>query len=170
MDAQTRARFEDVWSLSDALVDRVSRLGVVLNAAVSSFGVSLPQARALTTLFDSGPLKVTQLACRQHVTQPTMTALVSGMERQGLAERRGDHGDGRVVLVAITPAGKEVVRALRRVHQGTLAIHINWLTAEQVAALERAMPALEVLIERIEQAGDLAPTLASSAASQGSPR
>jgi DNA-binding MarR family transcriptional regulator len=161
---------EDASSLSDALVDRVSRLSTVLNAAVLSFGVSLPQARALTTLSESGPLKVTELAYRQQVTQPTMTALVSGMERQGWVVRRSDHGDGRVVMVVATSAGEEVVRALRRVHQGTLARHLDRLTAEEVGALEAAMPALEALIGRIEQTGDLALALASSAGPGGPPR
>lgn len=161
---------EDASWLSDSLVDRVNRLSTVLNAAVVSFGVSLPQARALTTLAESGPLKVTELAYRQQVTQPTMTALVSGMERQGWVERRSDDGDGRVVLVVATSAGEEVVRSLRRVHQGTVARYLDRLTAEQVAALEAAMPALEALVGRIEQAGDPALTLASSAGPGGPAR
>ena len=69
--------------------------------------LSLTAVSTLAALDQTGPRRLTDLAVNEQVTQPSMTALVTQLEDLGLAERRRDPGDGRVVLVAITRAGKQ---------------------------------------------------------------
>jgi DNA-binding MarR family transcriptional regulator len=149
-----------MWLLSEELIDKISRLSVLLQTAVLQFGVSLAQARAMTTVFDEGPQRITDLACRQRVTQPTMTALVSGMERQGWIRREADGSDRRVVFVVLTPAGEDVIRTLRSARQSTLARYVMRLTAAERAGLAAAIPALDALIDRLQEGAG--PALASS--------
>src|SRR5580700_9903097 len=64
--------------------------------------LSLTSLSTLSTLERAGPRRITDLAVVEGVTQPSMTALVRVLERDGLVARRGDPGDGRVALVAAT--------------------------------------------------------------------
>jgi DNA-binding MarR family transcriptional regulator len=109
--------------------------------------ISLTAAATLATLERTGPRRVTDLAASEGVAQPSMTALVTGLERSGLVERRRGSGDGdlRVVLVSLTPAGKNYLRSRRRAGAEALAGLIEKLTATEVASLVAAVPALDTL-------------------------
>jgi DNA-binding MarR family transcriptional regulator len=109
--------------------------------------ISLTAASTLSTLDRTGPRRLTDLAVIEGVTQPSMSVLVTGLEQAGLAERRPDPADRRVVLVAATAAGTQYLRARRRAGAGTFADLIDKLPADQVAALAAAVPALNRLRE-----------------------
>src|SRR5258708_32845999 len=76
--------------------------------------MSLTSLSTLAPLDRSGPRRVTDLAFIERVAQPSMTALVSTLERSGLVERRDDPADKRVALGALPPAGAELLRPRRR--------------------------------------------------------
>jgi len=73
--------------------------------------------------------------------------VVSQLENLGLAERRADPGDLRVVLVAITRAGRLQLRAMRRTGASAFTTLIDKLTEQEVAAVSSALPALRHLLE-----------------------
>jgi DNA-binding MarR family transcriptional regulator len=93
----------------------------------------------------TGSRRITDLAAIEEVTQPSMTALVRVLERDGMVERRGDPSDGRVALVAVTKAGSDFVRARRRTGAEGFAQLIDNLSDEDAATLAAAIPALEHL-------------------------
>ncbi len=62
--------------------------------------------------FAQAPLPTTVLAHRTGTSAPTMTGIVDRLEKQGLVERIRDGDDRRVVQVAITAAGADVVTVL----------------------------------------------------------
>jgi DNA-binding MarR family transcriptional regulator len=105
-------------------------------------GLGLTAASTLVTLERTGPRRLTDLAVSEEVTQPSMTVLVTQLEGLGLAERRRDPADARVVLVAITEAGRERLRELRRVGAEALAELIGKLDEPEARALDAALPAL----------------------------
>src|SRR5580658_1551047 len=76
--------------------------------------MSLTSLSTLATLELTGPRRITDLARCEGVTQPSMTALVTTLERSGLVKRRGDPSDGRVALVALTSEGTDYVQARRQ--------------------------------------------------------
>ena len=80
--------------------------------------LGLTAASTLVTLERTGARRLTDLAVNEDVTQPSMTALVTQLEKLGLAERRRDPADARVVLVAITRAGRQHLRGMRRAGVG----------------------------------------------------
>jgi DNA-binding MarR family transcriptional regulator len=110
-------------------------------------GLGLTAASTLVTLERTGPRRLTDLAVSEEVTQPSMTVLVTQLEGLGLAERRRDPADARVVLVAITDAGCERLRAMRRVGAEALAELIEKLDEPEAQALDAALPALLRLTE-----------------------
>jgi|SRR5882724_10872947 len=104
--------------------------------------LSLTAASTLATLERRGPCRLTDLAEIEGVAQPSMTTLVSGLERSELAERRPSPTDGRVVLVALTPAGRDYLKARRRARAARLAALLQLLPADQISALAAAVPAM----------------------------
>jgi DNA-binding MarR family transcriptional regulator len=109
--------------------------------------ISLTATSALGTLNRSGPQRLTDLAAIEGVSQPSMTVLVTGLERAGLAERRPSPDDGRVVLVALAPAGADYLRHRRRAGTAAVADLIGELSAADAAALAAAVPAINRLSE-----------------------
>jgi DNA-binding MarR family transcriptional regulator len=109
--------------------------------------ISLTAASTLATVERTGPQRITDLAVTEGVTQPSMTALVTVLERAGLAERRADPRDQRVVLVALTAAGADYLRSRRRSGTESLARLIGKLPPDEIAALLAAAPALRHLHE-----------------------
>ena len=109
--------------------------------------ISLTAASTLSTLDRTGARRLTDLAVIEGVSQPSMSVLVTGLEQSGLAVRRPDPADKRVVLVSLTDAGAEYIRARRRSGAGTFADLIDKLPADQAAALLAAVPAMNRLRE-----------------------
>src|SRR4051794_6021421 len=68
--------------------------------------VSSSTITALDRLAVEGPLRVSDLASREGMTQPGVTLLVNRMAEAGYAERVADPTDRRAALVRITPAGR----------------------------------------------------------------
>jgi DNA-binding MarR family transcriptional regulator len=109
--------------------------------------MSLTSLSTLAALDRTGPRRITDLAVIQGVAQPSMTVLVTALERSGLVERKGDPTDRRVALVALTTAGAELLRAQRRAGAEALIQLIDKLPADEAAALAAAIPALRHLRE-----------------------
>ena len=109
--------------------------------------ISLTAASTLSTLDRTGGRRLTDLAVIEGVTQPSMSVLVTGLEQAGLAERRPDPADKRVVLVVLTAAGSEYIRARRRAGARTFASLIDKLPDDEAAALAAAVPAMNRLRE-----------------------
>lgn len=94
--------------------------------------------RALATLAELGPLRITDFARAEMLTQPAATALVNRLATSGLAARTADPDDARAVLVRLTPAGREHLTELRHRVAGRLAPHVARLDEEQVRLLQAA--------------------------------
>jgi DNA-binding MarR family transcriptional regulator len=109
--------------------------------------ISLTSASTLSTLGRTGPLRLTDLATTEGIAQPSMTTLVTGLERNGLVERRQDPNDRRVVLVALTDVGHDYLRRRRKTAADRFTALIDQLSEEDQAALVAALPALDHLRE-----------------------
>lgn len=105
-------------------------------------GPSLTTASTLHRLDTAGPSRLTDLAAGEGVTQPAMTQLVSRLERQGLAERRGHQQDRRVVMVHITEAGTRLLGQRRAYRAAALTQLLASLPAEDERSIAAALPAL----------------------------
>ncbi|WP_249713967.1 MarR family winged helix-turn-helix transcriptional regulator [Rhizomonospora bruguierae] len=131
----------------DRLAAGFDRLFEALRRLNPADGLSLTTASTLRRLDRCGDHRLSELAAAEGVTQPAMTQLVSRLERDGLAERCPEPADGRVVVVRITEAGREVVRRRRAERAERLAALIEHLPDRDRAAIEAALPALDHLGE-----------------------
>jgi DNA-binding MarR family transcriptional regulator len=107
--------------------------------------LSLTTASTLATLDRDGPQRLSDLAVREGVTQPSMTALVTRLERDGLATRGADPSDGRAVVVTLTDAGRDVLTARRTRRASRLAELLDHLEPDERAAVDAAAGALSRL-------------------------
>jgi DNA-binding MarR family transcriptional regulator len=107
--------------------------------------LSLTSLATLSTLNRTGPRRITDLAAIEGVTQPSMTVLVTALERGGLVARHSDPADGRVTLVALTTEGLHYLHNRRRAGTDALAELIDKLAPGEARALAAATPALRHL-------------------------
>jgi DNA-binding MarR family transcriptional regulator len=125
--------------------DRVLRL---LRRLTTPEGLSLTAASTLYRLDEFGAHRLSDLALAEGVTQPGMTQLVSRLQREGLAERKSDPNDGRVVVVEITETGRELVLQRRQARAKKLAELLADLSADERAAVVTSLQVLDRLAER----------------------
>ena len=110
--------------------------------------MSRSAASALGNLRDLGPARITELANLEGVTQPTMTTLVTRLERDGLVTRSPDPDDARAVRVGITDKGRESLTRMRNARAAVLDAALAELEPREREALEDALPVLEKLSRR----------------------
>jgi DNA-binding MarR family transcriptional regulator len=104
------------------------------------------QMSALSTLDRIGPLRVGELARREHIGKSSITRLAAKLEDMGYLTREVDPEDGRSSVVAISPRGHELLAAARRRANEFLAAEVARLAPEDRAALLGALPSLERLV------------------------
>jgi DNA-binding MarR family transcriptional regulator len=131
-------------TLADDLDARLSALWRVMGRHAAG-ELSRTAAAVLATLRDHGPQRITALADQEAVAQPSMTTLVSRLERDGLVEREGDPADARAVLVRVTDRGRERLEARRRDRTARLEERLGALSPDERAALAAALPVLDKL-------------------------
>src|SRR5580704_5903481 len=112
--------------------------------------MSLTSLSTLATLELTGPRRITDLAASEGVTQPSMTALVTALERSGMVERRSDPSDRRVALVALTSDGLNYIQGLRKAGVEDFAELISELPVDEADALAEALTALTHL-QRLDE-------------------
>ncbi len=94
-----------------------------------------------------GPLTAGDIARRERLAKPSVTAAVEKLAAAGLVERRADDSDGRVVWIAITTAGKRRIEARRARRNAWLTIRLDKLDPADVETLSRAADIVDRVIE-----------------------
>jgi DNA-binding MarR family transcriptional regulator len=102
---------------------------------------------ALVTLEKHGPMTPSELAVRERIQRPTATRVLARLEEAGLMTRTPDPADRRSSLLAVNPAGAELLAELRTRKTAFLAHRLEALDAADRATLERAADILERMLE-----------------------
>jgi DNA-binding MarR family transcriptional regulator len=76
-------------------------------------GLSYAQVRALVTLADEDAVTAGQLARLAGLTPGSVTTMLDHLEEKQIVERRRSESDRRVVVVSLTPRGRELVAEKR---------------------------------------------------------
>src|SRR5262249_6719375 len=137
---------QDLETGAHAVATRLDRVFHMLRRVMPPDNLSLTAASTLRRLEDGGTLRITELSCLEGITQPAMTQLISRLEKDNLAERVKHTSDGRVVLVRITPAGREALRARRATRAQRLGELLAALPDADREAIEAALPAFDRLV------------------------
>ena len=109
-----------------------AQLAVVLRDAITRVNRRMRQTRpvgdlthsqisALQSIDLAGALTPRELAEAERVQPPTLTRIVSRLEELGLVVRTPHPSDGRQVILALSPAGRELLEGYRRSRDEWLA-------------------------------------------------
>ncbi len=138
---------------SAPLIEAFERLGPAYMKWVRSqarpdfAGVSIARLRTLGMMRNLGPQPMGHLARQMGVAARTLTALVDGLERDGLARRVPHATDRRSTMIEITEAGAETLRACFKPHRAAVSSLFGEFDPADRAAFARLMP---LLVEALE--------------------
>ena len=110
-------------------------------------GLTPTQLAALSTVEQSGPLRLGDLAAAEGIAPSTLTRMVAVLEELGYVRRDADPRDARASTLMVTPRGHETLEQLRDEGTAMLTAWLALLDPAQQEALAAALPALEALSE-----------------------
>ena len=134
--------------LAIQLRDAITRVNRRLRQTRPIGELTIAQISALQSLDAAGALTPRELAEAERVQPPTMTRIVARLEERGLVQRTPHPTDGRQVILAPSPLGRELLVEYQRVRDEWLANRIAGLTDADREALRRAA---EILIRLAKQ-------------------
>ncbi|HEX5936529.1 MAG TPA: MarR family transcriptional regulator [Actinomycetota bacterium] len=136
-------RQADVEAVADRLHSAAIHLLRRLRVEDDALGVSAPRLSVLSVLVFAGPRRIGELARIEQVEPPTMTRLVDGLVRDGLALREPDPDDARAVRVRATATGARTLRRGRARRVETLRRALDALPSRDLTALGDGVDVLE---------------------------
>ncbi|PJR65800.1 hypothetical protein CWM52_07135 [Raoultella sp. T31] len=89
----------------------------------------------LTLLFDHEILSPLEMAKLTGVTKPTITSLITSLEKDGLIKRSSVPSDGRKLEITLTEEGRELIQKLFMEHSQWIANITRNLTDMEMEAL-----------------------------------
>lgn len=149
-------------------MELVRLVGMVANAYASAVdenlrdaGLSWPRLGLLLRLMAeercgiADGLSPTHLSHHQNVSKNTISALLRGLEEQGLIERTLDSDDRRVFRIRLTDAGRQVIQAHAPGHIRLMNKLASGLTAEEQQQLTTLLAKLHrsLVTPRTESVG-----------------
>ena len=93
----------NIWRVAQELKLRMER------TVLREFDLSWAGFATLFIIWIWGPIETRDIAKSQGVTRPTVTSMVSLLEKRGLCWRQPSTEDRRLVLVELTPKGKTLI-------------------------------------------------------------
>lgn len=105
--------------------------------------VSPPRLSALSVLASGGPMSLAALAAAEEVKAPTMSRIVEGLVRDGLATREADPANRRKVRIAATEEGRRRLEAGRERRLRALRERLRRLADSEQRALARGVEVLQ---------------------------
>lgn len=133
---------------SDIASQLLARAAVLTRLVAKQVGGELSRTEAgiLNTLTICSR-RITELADIEGLAQPTTTLLVKRLEHRGWVRRdRQDH-DGRIVMVSLTPVGRDVLEDYRSEFGEALRAELaDAVTNDEIDTLVSATETLESLI------------------------
>ena len=105
-----------------------------------------PRLSALSLVALAGPLSLAELAAAEQVRAPTMTRVVDSLVADGLVTRDTDANDRRMVRIAVTQAGREVLDQGNAKRVSGLASRLAKLGDSERRALYRGVELMERML------------------------
>lgn len=134
---------EQLHDMASGLHSAAIRLLRMVRREDRSTGISPPRLSALSVLVFAGPMSLAELAAAEEVKAPTMSRIVEGLVKDGLATRDADPGNRRKVRIAATGEGRSRLEAGRERRVRTLAARLRRLADSEQRALARGVEVLQ---------------------------
>ena len=103
---------------------------------------------ALSVLVFAGPRTLGELAADERVKPPTMSRIVAGLKRSGLAQIQPDGKDARRIRISATEKGQRVLQEARQRRIQALTESLAHLNAPELDILDQAAGIVENALRR----------------------
>ncbi|HEV7167701.1 MAG TPA: MarR family transcriptional regulator [Micrococcaceae bacterium] len=148
------APIEELMALAARYRESLRHAVYLIRSLDAEGDLTTAQVSTLNMVADA-PARVSDIARNGGVKVPSATEQIIRLEAAGLVSRGQDHRDARVVLVSLTPAGREAVDKANKRRNALLAAPLAGLTEADRETIERAIPAMEKLNRSLgSQPGD----------------
>lgn len=137
--------------LADQLHSAAIHLLRTLRKEDDASGLSAPRLSALSVVVFGGPVTLGQLARAEQVKPPTMTRIVTGLEKAGLVKRTGDARDHRLTRIQATAKGQRVLAEGRARRVKLLAGSLAVLADDKLAELDRGIQVFREIIAAMRE-------------------
>ena len=139
---------------TEQIADRLHSAAIHLLRRVRKEDAASQQAparlSALSVLVFGGAMTLGELAAAEQVKPPTMTRIVTGLERNKLAERVTDPEDARRVRIRATARGERLLQEARRKRVRSLAGQLEKLGKAELQELEQTVQVLNRVLQEWE--------------------
>lgn len=111
-------------------------------------GIGPARLSALSVLVFGGPMALGQLAAAEQVKAPTMSRIVAGLKRTGLASIEADAKDARRIRVTATAKGERLLQEARVRRIRLLAESLDGLSKRELDVLLEAADLMERAVRK----------------------
>lgn len=147
MNDRSRSKLIGEFAELAAFLNRSLHQGVLFDW--NGLDLTIPQVKTLVLLDRHGPMRMGTISEFLGSTVSATTSIVERMVRRNLIERDTYPGDRRVVLCKLTPAGREMLRNLWRIHEDLAARVAERLETDLLAQLVQS---LQVVADNVQEA------------------
>lgn len=134
---------EQLHAVATGLHSAAIRLLRMVRREDSQTGISPPRLSALSVLVFGGPMSLADLAAAEEVKAPTMSRIVEGLVKDGLATREADPDNRRKVRIAATEEGGRRLEGSRERRVRVLRDRLRRLADSEQRALARGLEVLQ---------------------------
>jgi DNA-binding MarR family transcriptional regulator len=132
------ARRASTAQLAVALREAIARVNRRLRQTRPVGDITVAQISALQSLDAAGALTPRELAEVERVAPPTLSRILARLEERGLVQRTPHPTDGRQVILAPSPAGRQMLGEYRRARDEWLARRLAGLAPADRDTVARA--------------------------------
>jgi DNA-binding MarR family transcriptional regulator len=132
--------------LQERIIARLRNLNLTAMGDLS-MALTVQEFRSLEFLNSAEPRKTKDLAEHLGLAVNSVTDVVDALEQKGLARRRRENADRRVVRIELTEAGRNAAVTVASGHLSIYRTYLSALTAEE----QETLLALYRKIARVEQ-------------------
>ena len=111
--------------------------------------LTLPQFALLSQLVNRGPVSMTEVSGKLHITKPAVTNLVDRLERNRFLKRLPHPRDRRVSLLQIQPKGERIVEKTQGQALRFLLKTLNRFSASERKTIARFYALLSLTMDEI---------------------
>jgi DNA-binding MarR family transcriptional regulator len=137
----------------DRLRAVIGKLSRRLRTAVATAGLTPSQISVLFTVVRRGPLGLSDLADIEAMNPTMVSRVTTQLCEAGLIRRELRSDDRRAATVVATAAGRRLRERVHVERARVLSEYVHELDEAQRGSLLRAIPALELLAERVGDRG-----------------
>jgi MarR family transcriptional regulator, organic hydroperoxide resistance regulator len=149
LDFAAMAAISNIYRAANAIRNHMER------DVLAEEDLSWAAFTVLFVLWIWGDQQTRHLAAEAGVTKGTLTGVLKTLEKRDLAQRRGHEEDGRLVMVALRPKGRDIIERLFPAFNAGEAAVSSALTEEEKDQLAGLLRKIIRSVESVESGDSL---------------